>query len=52
MFPSDISGILPDQMLKSTCGVCGEPIDLLETLAGFPLGKPKKCKSCNQLQFA
>jgi hypothetical protein len=48
MFPSDISGILPDQALKNTCGICGEPINPLESLAGDPLGKPRKCKTCKQ----
>jgi hypothetical protein len=48
MFPSDLQGILPDNGLKSTCAICGEPIDIMEKLAGFPLGKPSQCKVCKQ----
>jgi hypothetical protein len=48
MFPSNTSGIVSDQGLKGTCAVCNEPLNVLEVLPGFPLGKSNKCKTCNQ----
>ena len=48
MFPSDMQGILPDHGMKMTCAICGEPLDPLEKLAGFPLGKPRQCSVCKQ----
>jgi hypothetical protein len=54
MFPPETSGILSDNQLPNTCGICGEPVGGILGLAlplpeGLPLGKPHKCKTCGKL---
>jgi hypothetical protein len=52
MFGAENGGILPDNSLQGTCGICGEPATTgllgisLPLPEGLPLGKPHKCKGC------